>query len=437
MAADRFDVGQPIMAADPLSSGSSRLKSRLRAGLPASQGETLSLAEARRIALAAQGFDRPRPGDTVCIRRVRRTIRQLGLIQIDCVNVLVPAHYQVLFSRLGPYDRRLLDELLYKRREFTEQWAHEASIIPMATWPLLRQRMETHRVRPWPFAKTMERHPEYVAWVLEEVRARGPLGAETLDHPPELSASLQWSWSKSVPRAVLEAHFGRGLLAIADRRGNFARLYDLAERVIPAEHLTRRMEPAEARRELIRIAARAHGIGTAADLADYFRMPVRDARQPIADLAEAGELREIRVEGWREPAWLHRDAKPLRRDDAAALLSPFDPVVWFRPRLLRLFGFDHRFEIFVPADKRRWGCYVLPFLMGDRLVARVDLRNDREGRRLLVLGAWKEADVDTRAVAQALAAELRTLASWLELESVKVERRGDLARTLAATFRSS
>jgi hypothetical protein len=396
----------------------------------------LSLAEARRITLAAQGFDRPRPGDTVCIRRIRRTIRRLGLIQIDCVNVLVPAHYQVLFSRLGPYDRRLLDELIYKRREFTEQWAHETSIIPIETWPLLRHRMETYRVRPWGFEKTMERHPDYVAWVLEEVRARGPLGAETLDHPETMSGSLDHSWSKSVPRAVLEAHFGRGLLAVADRRDNFARLYDLVERVVPAEQLARRMEPAEARRELIRIAVRAHGIGTAADLADYFRMPVRDARQPIADLAEAGELCQVRVEGWREPAWLHREATPLRRDDASALLSPFDPVVWFRPRLLRLFGFDHRFEIFVPADKRRWGCYVLPFLMGDRMVARVDLRNDRDGRRLLVLGAWKQAGVDERAVAQALARELHTLASWLELESVKVGRRGDFARTLAATLRS-
>jgi len=397
--------------------------------------DQLSLAQARRIALAAQGFDKPRPRRPG-IRDVASVIHRLGLIQLDFVNVLVPAHYQVLFSRLGSYNRTLLDELIYQRREFTEQWAHEASIIPMATWPLLRYRMASHRVRPWPFAKTMEQHPEYVASVLEEVRARGPLGAEALDHPETMAGALDYSWFRSVPRAVLEAHFGRGLLAIAHRRENFARLYDLAERVVPAEHFARRMEPAEARRELIRIAARAHGIGTAADLADYFRMPVRDARQPIADLAEAGELRQVRVEGWREPAWLHRDARPLRRDDAVTLLSPFDPVVWFRPRLLRLFGFDHRFEIFVPADKRRWGCYVLPFLMGDRLVARVDLRNDRERRRLLVLGAWKETAVDD-AVAHALAEELRTLAAWLELDSVKVRRRGDFARTLAATLRSS
>jgi uncharacterized protein len=392
--------------------------------------ERLSLDEARRIALAAQGFDRPRPGDTVCIRRIRRTIHRLGLLQIDCVNVLVPAHYQVLFSRLGPYDRSLLDDLLYRRREFTEQWAHEASIIPVAMWPLLRHRMATHRVRPWGFEKLMERHPEYVAWVLEEVRARGPLEASDLPPPDGVARRLDQDWFATVPRAVLEAHFGRGLLAIANRRESFARSYDLAERVVPAEHLSRDVEPAEARRELIRIAARAHGVATTADLADYFRMPVRDARQPVAELVAAGELREARVENWREPAWLDPRARLLKRTDAAALLSPFDPVVWFRPRLARLFGFHHRFEIFVPEAKRRWGCYVLPFLMGDRLVARVDLKADRPGRRLLVPATWKEKNIDEPAVAAALAAELRTLAAWLKLDSIVVRRRGDFSRQL-------
>ena len=407
--------------------------------------EHLSLAEARRIALASQGFDRPRPGDRICIRRIRRTIHRLGLLQIDCVNVLVPAHYQVLFSRLGPYDRQLLDELVYRRREFTEQWAHEASIIPVATWPLLRHRMAGHRVRPSGFEKVMERHTQYVDWVLDEVRARGPLEASELAQPEGVARRLdeasRWlrehgSWFGSAPRAVLEAHFGRGLLAVSNRRESFARLYDLAERVVPAEHLSREVEPAEAQRELIRIAARGHGIATVSDLADYFRMSVRDARQPVAELAAAGELIEARVEGWREPAWLHPKARPLRRTDAAALLSPFDPVVWFRPRLARLFHFDHRFEIFVPEAKRRWGCYVLPFLMGDRLAARVDLKADRTNRRLLVLAAWKEKDVDVDAVAEALALELRTLATWLDLDAVVVKRRGAFARPLAATVRN-
>ena len=236
--------------------------------------------------------------------------------------------------------------------------------------------------------------------------------------------------------AVLEAHFTRGQLAVSTRRESFARLYDLPERVIPDEHLRREIEPAEAQRELIRIAARGHGIATIADLADYFRMPVREARQPVAELAAAGELIEARVEGWREPAWLHPKARPLKRTDAAALLSPFDPVVWFRPRLARLFQFDHRFEIFVPEAKRRWGCYVLPFLMGDRLVARVDLKADRSARRLLVLAAWKEKDVDADAAAQALAVELRTLAAWLGLDTLVVKRRGDFARPLAAAVRN-
>jgi uncharacterized protein YcaQ len=398
--------------------------------------EHLSLTDARRIALAAQGFDRPRPRDRVCIRRIRRTIHRLGLLQIDCVNVLVPAHYQVLFSRLGPYDRSLLDDLVYRRREFTEQWAHEASIIPVSTWPLLRHRMAVHRVRPWGFEKVMERHVEYVAGVLEEVRARGPLEASEFPPPNGVARKIDQDWFCTVPRAVLEAHFGRGLLAIANRRENFTRSYDLADRIVPAEHLGREVDPAEARRELIRIGARAYGIATTADLADYFRMPVREARQPVSELAAAGELLETRVEGWREHAWLHPKARPLERTDVAALLSPFDPVVWYRPRLARLFEFEHRFEIFVPAEKRRWGCYVLPFLMGDRLVARVDLKADRPNRRLMVLSARKEKDVNIRAIADALANELRTLASWLGLDTVAVQRRGDFSKPLASTTRA-
>lgn len=398
--------------------------------------EHLSVIEARRVALAAQGFDQPRPAGRVGIQHVRAVIQRLGLLQIDCVNVLVAAHYQVLFSRLGPYDRSLLDELVYRRREFTEQWAHEASIVPVSTWPLLRHRMVTHRVRPYGFEKVMERHPDYVARVLEEVRARGPLEARDLAHPDGVARKLDQDWFCTVPRAVLEAHFGRGLLAIANRRETFARSYDLAERVVPAEYLSREVDAAEARRELIRIAARAHGVATAADLADYYRMPVREARPPIAELTAAGELYQARVEGWREPVWLDPKARPLKRTDAAALLSPFDPVVWFRPRLARLFDFDYRFEIFVPEAKRRWGCYVLPFLMGDRLAARVDLKADRPNLRLLVVSACKEKDVEADAVVEALARELRTLASWLGLEKVAVQSRGDLSRPLAAKIRS-
>jgi uncharacterized protein YcaQ len=397
--------------------------------------EHLSIDDARRLALAAQGLDRPRPARRVSLDDVRRVIHRVGLLQLDFVNVLVPSHYQVLFSRLGPYDRARLDALVYRRREFTEQWAHEASVVPVATWPLLRHRMATHRVRPWGFERFMKKHQTYVASVLDEVRRRGPLSAEDLPVPDGTRRRLAHSWYGTVPRAVLEAHFGRGLLAVADRRGDFARRYDFAERIIPPHHHRRQVGRAEAERVLLLTAARAHGVGTAADLADYFRMPVRDARPRLQELLAAGDLREARVEGWREPAYLIPGARLPRRLDAAALLSPFDPVVWFRPRAVRLFDFDYRFEIFVPPERRRWGCYVLPFLLGDRLAARVDLKADRRSRRLRVPGAFLEAHADPDTVAVPLAKELRTLAVWLDLDEVQVGRRGGLVRALHSALR--
>jgi uncharacterized protein len=394
----------------------------------------LSLAEARAVALAAQGFDRPRPR-RVTIRDVASTIRRLALVQLDYVNVVVPSHYQVLFSRLGPYDRSLLEKLVYGSGEFTEQWAHEASIVPTETWPLLRYRRDEHRARPWGFDRFLRNNPEYVDRVLDQVRSRGPVRADEVPLFSGTARELDHAWFRSVPRAVLEAHFGRGALAVAKRESDFARRYDLAERVIPAEHHARSVDRAEAHRQLLLQAARAHGVGTLADLADYFRMPVRDARPRLGELVAGGALREVRVEGWRAPAYLHPEAKPAAIG-ARALLSPFDPVVWFRARTTRLFGFDYRFEIFVPAPKRRWGAYVLPFLMDDRLAARVDLKSDRVGRRLVVLAAWAERWADRSAVTPALAAELRGWADWLGLESVAVGRRGDLARALASALRA-
>jgi uncharacterized protein YcaQ len=398
--------------------------------------EILSIDAARRIALAAQGFDRPRPAGRPDARHVRRVIRRLGLLQLDFVTVVGPAHYQVLFSRLGPYDRGLLDDLAYRRREFTEQWAHEASLLPVDAWPLLRHRMEAHRPRPYNFAEILARHPDYTERVLAEVRTRGPLGADELAHPEGAPRRIEHAWFGSVPRATLEALFGRGVLAVAARRPDFSRLYDLAERVVPAEHLCRAIDPAEARRGLLRRAARAHGLGTAADLADYFRMPVREARPRLDELVEAGELRTVRVEGWREPAYLDPAARAPRRIDAAALLSPFDPLVWFRPRAQRLFGFEYRFEIFTPPDRRRWGCYVLPFLLGERLAARVDLKSDRPARRLRVAAAHLEPGAEPGPVAGALAAELRLLAGWLGLDGVAVERRAGFDRILATAVRA-
>jgi len=394
----------------------------------------LSLAEARAIALAAQGFDRPRPR-RVTIRDVAQTIRRLALVQLDYVNLVVPSHYQVIFSRVGSYDRSLLDKLVYGSGEFTEHWAHEASIVPTATWPLLRYRRDEHRARPWGFDEFLRENPAYVAEVLDAVRARGALRADELPHLPGAPRALEHSWFGSVRRAVLEAHFGRGALAVATREADFARRYDLAERVVPAEHHARTVERAEAQRQLLLQAARAHGVGTLADLADYFRMPVRDARPRLEELLAGGALREVGGEGWGAPAYLHPEAKPARIQ-ARALLSPFDPVVWFRPRAARLFGFDYRFEIFVPPAKRRWGAYVLPFLMDDRLAARVDLKSDRVRRRLIVVGAWLERRADRLAVTSALVAELRAWTSWLGLDEVAVGRRGDLARWLSVALRA-
>jgi uncharacterized protein len=375
---------------------------------------TLSLREARRLALAAQGFDRLRPRRAT-LRHLSDTIRRLGLLQIDCVNVVCAAHYMVPFSRVGPYDRTAYDTLIYGSGEFAEHWAHEISIIPVDTWPLLRYRRETDRVRPWGFAKVLEERADYAAWVLEEVRRRGPLAADDLPPPNGDDPRIPGAWIGTVRRGVLEAHFLRGALAAAGRRTDFSRLYDLAERLIPEQHRSIRVEYDEGRRAVLLKAARAHGVGTAKDLADYFRMPVTDAKPRLRELVESGELQEVRVEGWRELAYLHPNAEAPRKIEASALLSPFDPLIWCRPRVERLFGFNYRVEIFVPPDKRKYGFYVLPFLLGDELVARVDLKADRANGRLRVLGKWFEGR-KTAAVADALSAELRLLAEWLRLK---------------------
>ena len=379
--------------------------------------DSLSASEARRIALAAQGFARPRPAGRVALRHLRAAIGRLGLLQLDFVNVVVPAHYQVLFSRLGAYDRALLDRLAYRRRELTEQWAHEASLVPVELWPYLAHRREDHPPRPWRLDGFLDQHPGYADSVLAEIDRRGPLAAEDLTVPDGVSRRLDGSWYGTVPRALLENLFGRGLLAVAERRANMARVFDRSERLIPPEYHRRIVSREEAQRELVRIAARAHGVATAADLADYFRLRVGDVQPRVAELIESGELREVAVEGWRGPAYLQRDARLPRRVEATSLISPFDPLVWTRKRTERLFGFEYRFEIFIPREQRRWGCYVLPFLQGERLVARVDLKADRPGRRLLVLATHYEDGADRADVEPALSAELETMASWLGLET--------------------
>jgi len=395
----------------------------------------LSLDEARRLSLAAQGFASRRPSSPADAATLLALVRRLGLLQLDFVNVVLPSHYLVPFSRLGPYDRSLLDGLAYSSRELTEQWAHEASLIPVESWPLLRHRMEVHRPRPWGFDEVMAVQPEYVEAVLESVRRGGPLAAADLPTPGGTTRKLEVSWFGTVPRAVLEALFGRGVLAVASRRPDFSRTYDLVERIVPEELLGRIVDQTAARRLLLEGAARAQGVGTAGDLADYLRMPVRDARTALDELVDRGKLRRAHVQDWRQEAYLHPQAEVPERVQASALLSPFDPVVWTRARTQRLFSFEYRFEIFVPAAKRRWGVYVLPFLLGDRLVARVDLKAERVKGRLRVCAAYLEDGADRDDVAAALAGELRSLATWIGLDTVTTGRRGNLARALGAALR--
>ena len=390
----------------------------------------ISLAQARRIALAAQGFDRPRPQGGVDIRHLRRAIRQMGLLQLDFVNVLVPAHYLVLYSRLGAYDRARLHHLVYQRREFTEQWAHEASIVPIELWPLLEFRRQDYR--PWPNSPIMKLKgkSKYLSQVLNLISENGSMTSRDL--PPLPGPQRRpGDWHRSLPRWALECHFGCGEVAVADRLPNFQRVYDLPQRLIDARHLEKRVSRDSAQRELLRLAAESCGVATVHDLADYYRMTPREAAPRVTELQDSGDVCRVAVEGWKEPGFLARGSRTPRKIQCSALLSPFDPVVWFRPRAERLFDFHYRIEIYVPANKRKWGYYVLPFLLDDRIVARVDLKADRKGKQLLVLAAHREEHIDETRSVEHLAAELKSLASWLDLERVKVSRRGPFARKLS------
>lgn len=394
----------------------------------------LSLAEARRVALAAQGFDRPRPDATPDARHFRRVMQALGLVQLDFVNVLMPAHFLIFWSRLGPYDRARLEALLYRRGEFTEQWAHEASIVPVSDWPLLDYRRRAHRLHEESPLRHLQNHRRYLDEVLQRVEVQGALTASDL---PEVAGPRRkpGDWHRSMPRRALEFHFARGDLAIADRLPNFQRVYDLAERVIPEPHRLAPLARDDARRELLRRAASALGVATRQDLADYYRMTPRDAAPRLAELEDEGAIRPVQVEGWAEPAWLSATARLPRTIPGASLLSPFDPVTWFRPRTERLFGFHYRIEIYVPAAKRRWGYYVLPFRVGDRIEARADLKADRQGRRLLVQAVFAEPCADQQRCARLLAAELRSLANWQGLETVAVSGSNAFGRLLSKAIK--
>lgn len=399
--------------------------------MPTSKLE-LSNREARLIALAAQGFADARPLLRVDIRALRRVIARVGLLQIDSVNVLVRAHYMPLFSRLGSYPRSLLDDAVYRRRELFEAWAHAASLVPVEYYPLLRHRMDSISTVWPPFRKWARANKTYVDAVLAEIRERGPLTARELDDPGRRRGS--W-WMRSKGKMALEWHFRCGSL-MAHARPSFERAYDLTERVLPPHVLARKPLPEpEAQRELLLRAARHCGIGTAKDLADYYRLPLPRSRQLLRQLVEDARLREVSVEGWKEKAYLHPDAEVPRSMKTRALLTPFDSLIWERARTERLFGFRYQIEIYVPERKREYGYYVLPFLLDGELVARVDLKSDREAGKLHVRGVFLEDGRSPKRVAGKLAAELRLMAEWLDLDGVKVGPRGNLAEALRAASR--
>jgi uncharacterized protein len=392
---------------------------------------------ARRIALAAQGFAEPRPSGPVTTRQLRRTAERLGVVQIDSVNVLSRSHYLPFFSRLGAYPRAGLDQLSGRRHDLFEYWAHEASFLPVRLQPYLRWRMAAADQEAWgSMTRVQQERPEYVAALLDRVRRDGPLRAGQLDEERPNRPGSMWNWHAG--KAALEYLFFTGALTARGRTAGFERVYDLPERVLPADVLaTPTPDRAEAMRELVRTAASALGVATETDLRDYFRLSPPDARTAITELADAGELLPVEVAGWGRPAWLDPAARRPRWIRARALLSPFDSLVWERPRVERLFGFRYRLEIYTPADKRVHGYYVLPFLLGDELVARVDLKADRQAGVLRVQAAHAEAGADARVVAPALAEELRLMASWLELDRVEVGGRGDLAADLAVAVAAS
>ncbi|EFC82498.1 winged helix-turn-helix domain-containing protein [Parafrankia sp. EUN1f] len=452
--------------------------------------EQLSAAQARRLALAVQGFGRPRPVALPGRRHLRGLLDRVGLLQIDSVNVLARSHYLPGWSRLGPYSRAALDDYVHRERRAFEYWAHEASVVPVAWQPLLRWRAEAALAGEgmWRGVAAFGRErADYVAAALAEVTRRGPISAAELPGPGRGGGSW-WGWTDG--KRALEYLFWTGQVCAAGRRATFERVYDLPERVLPADVLAvPTPEPAQAHRALLLHAADRLGVATAGDLADYFRLPARLARPRLAELVEAGDLLPVRVEGWSSPAYLRPGLVIPRRVDAAALLSPFDSLIWERSRTRRLFGMDVKLEVYTPAPRRRYGYYVLPFLLGDRLVARVDLKADRAAGVLRVLAAWAHdpteptdpaepaepagpgeltepadpaelvggvaapASVPAMAsarpstaggqppaavvVAEALAIELLGMSAWLELGPVEVAPRGTLAGPLRRALAAS
>jgi len=387
--------------------------------------DSVSAAQARRIALAAQGFGSPR--GAVGTRQLNLALQRLHVLQIDSVNVFERSHYLPLFARLGAYDKALLDKLTLQRRApYVEYWAHQAAFIPVESWPLWQWFRDTElagtgKTKAWD--RTDHRMTDFL---LGELTAKGPLPASKIEHEATKRSGPWWGWSEV--KSALETMFFDGRVVVAGRK-NFERLYDLPQRRLPAHVLENSPPRADAIRELVRRAGQALGIGTVRDLADYWRLPQADTKTAIAQLVESGDLRPVSVEGWASPGYLHHDARVPRRVEAMALLSPFDPVVWERARTERMFGFRYRIEIYTPAPQRTYGYYTLPLLQDEALVGRIDLKSDRQSGVLRVQSAWIEPGhaPDVPRVAQLL----RETAAWQGLDGVVVQGWGDLAPALA------
>ncbi len=389
---------------------------------------TISLIQARRIALAAQGFNDPKPTGPVTARQFRRVMDRMAILQLDSVNVLCRSHYLPVLARLGPYDRDKLNRYLYHSNQNFEFLSHEASITSQDVQPLLRHRARTRR--RW--VEAIERDlPGYVGAVFDEVSERGAVSVKDLTDPGGRTGP--W-WGHSKGKRALECLYVTGRLSIKERTNMFVTVYDLPDRVLRPEVLAEpEPELDDAHEQMLLLGAKSHGIGTATDIADYFRLKMPVARPLLAKLVESGALEQVSVEGWKEPAYLHPEAKRPRSVTGTALLTPFDPVVWFRPRALRLFDFHYRIEIYVPEPKRVHGYYVLPFLLDEELVGRVDLKADRKTGVLRVRGAYAEEGADKVRVASEMSGSLFEMAAWLGLDDVAVERRGDLASHLRSS----
>lgn len=395
--------------------------------------ETLSLAAARRTALAAQGFGSAHP-ERVSPASLHAVMRRVGVLQIDSVNVFSRSHYMPFFSRLGVYDIAALDRLAFgSHASYTEYWAHVATVIPTADWGLWRFRMDEYAPRvsardPWAQA-----NQQTLDWVRAELAQRGPSRPAEIEQDAATGPRGPW-WDWSATKRALERLFLAGEVAIAGRRG-FERRYALASDVIPAEVLAAPVPREDAIRELTARGLAFHGVATAADIADYHRLGRAEVLVALRDLEDAGVALPVRVQGWERngrpiPAWIHRDARVPRRMSAAALLTPFDPVVWFRDRTERLFGVEYRIEIYTPEPRRRYGYYSLPVLIDDQLVARVDLKADRARSELLVQSAWWDGEPRPAEV-ERIADELRRAATWKGLERISVGRWGDAADAVA------